>query len=235
MNDNRTVFYGIGVGPGEAGLLTVKAKRIIEEVDIIVLPAKDKDSCRAYQIVEKEIPSIKDKQCECMPFPMSMMEEERGLFHQNVASRVETYLDEGKNVAFLTIGDVSIYSTFDYVEAIVRADGYLTQYISGIPSFCAAAAKLGIPLVLGDEELHIIPGGSDCRRALSLGGTLVFMKSGKKLLELKQVLVEAEKDENLDVRAVSNCGMQNEEITLGAKNLKAEQGYLTVVIVRRNS
>lgn len=224
-------FYGIGVGPGEPELITKKAEQMINKVDVLILPAKDKASCRAYTIAEKVIPTIRQKECVFMPFPMTMKEPELTEFHKSVAAKVEEFLQANKAVGFLTIGDVTIYSTFTYVERIVREDGYDTEIINGITSFQAAAARVGIPLTLGDDELHIIPGSADVKEALSLSGTLVFMKSGKRLIELKSKLVEYEKDRDIQVYAVSNCGMENEAVAVGAENISEEAGYLTVVIV----
>ena len=224
-------FYGIGVGPGEASLITKQAERIIKSVDVLILPAKDKELCRAYVITEKAVPEIAGKECIFLPFPMSMKEPELSAFHKEAAAKVEEYLKVGKSVGFLSIGDVTIYSTYAYIEQIVADDGYKTEYVSGIPSFVAAAARLNTYLTLGNEEMHIIPGSADIDESLKLDGTLIFMKSGRKLVELKRRLMELD---SYSVMAVSNCGMDNEIVTIGAENITEEQGYLTVVIVRNN-
>ena len=226
------IFYGIGVGPGDSDLITIKAANIIRNVDVLILPGKDKDNCRAYAIAVKSIPEISNKECIFMPFPMSMKEPELTQFHREVAECVESYMQDGKSVGFLTIGDVSVYSTYDYIENMVKADGYATEYISGIPSFIAAASRLGIPLAVGSEEIHIIPGSADMLGALTLPGTKIFMKSGKGLSELKAILETEEQLNNINVYAVSNCGMDNEVVTIGAENIEVEREYLTVVIVK---
>ena len=225
-------FYGIGVGPGEASLITKQAEKIIKAVDVLILPAKDKESCRAYGITEKTIPTIKGKECLFIPFPMSMKEPDLSAFHRDVALKVEECLKAHKSVGFLSIGDVGIYSTYAYIEQIVSEDGYETEYVSGIPSFVAAASRLNTYLTLGNEEMHIIPGNADIDSSLILNGTLVFMKSGKRLMELKNRLLELESHDNLEVVAVSNCGMENEIVSMGATNITEENGYLTVVIVK---
>jgi len=226
-------FYGIGVGPGDSSLITRQAERIIRLVDVLILPAKDKESCRAYNIAADAIPEIAGKEWVFMPFPMSMKEPELSEFHRLVADRVEEYLDNGKSVGFLSIGDVSIYSTFSYVEVLVAEDGYDTEYIAGIPSFVAAASRLSTYLTLGNDEMHIIPGSADIDEALRLNGTRVFMKSGKRLKELKNRLSQVSEIQECDIMAVSNCGMVNEIISVGLENISEESGYLTVVIVRR--
>lgn len=232
-NKQAACFYGIGVGPGDGNWITLEAKNLIEELDLLILPAKDKEVCRAYQIVKNVIVNIDEKECIFEPFPMSMKEPALSEFHNRLAKDVMQKLDEGKRIGFLTIGDPCIYSTFDYIERIVSQAGYRTRYVSGIPSFCAAAARLGIPLTIGDEQMHVIPGNVDIREALQLEGTIVFMKSGKHMAELKAALMEEEDKRGLDVRAVSNCGMEDECICVGAKNLPEDKRYLTVVICRK--
>lgn len=231
-NENKACFYGIGVGPGDGNWITIEAKTLIEKMELLILPAKNRDSCRAYQIARASITNIDEKECIFAPFPMSLKESELSEFHNRLAKEVMQKLDEGKQIGFLTIGDPCIYSTYDYIERIVGQAGYRTGYISGIPSFCAAAAKLGIPLVVGDEQMHVIPGNADIKEALQLEGTIIFMKAGKHMAELKALLTEWENEKHLDVRAVSNCGMEDECIFLGAKNLPEDRKYFTVVICR---
>lgn len=226
-------FYGIGVGPGEPSLITLQAKRVMKSVDVLILPAKDKEKCRAYAIASKAVREIEGKECMFIPFPMSMEPGELNDFHKDVANKVEKCLKDGKSVGFLSIGDVTIYSTFAYIEQIVADDGFETEYVNGIPSFSAASARLATYLTLGNDEMHIIPGSADIDKALSLDGTLVFMKSGKRLVELKERLLELEKEKSISVAAVSNCGMENEIISKGATNITEESGYLTVVIVKQ--
>lgn len=227
-------FYGIGVGPGEPQLITLQAEAIIKKVDCLILPAKDKDSCRAFAIARKAIPEIEKKECIFMPFPMSMKEPQLTEFHEAVADKVMDLMSQSKQVGFLTIGDVSIYSTFIYIERIVKNHGFKTEYISGISSFSAAASRVGIPLTIGNDEMHVIPGNGDIDEALNLKGTIVFMKSGRKLKELKEKLILLEEKGDICVYAVANCGMDDEKISHGAKSLCEESGYLTVVIVKKD-
>ena len=68
---------------------------------------------------------------------------------------MEAYLREGKNAVFLTLGDPTVYSTFTYIEKRIKKRGYETGIVSGIPSFCAAAACMDVPLTEWNQELHI--------------------------------------------------------------------------------
>lgn len=88
--------------------------------------------------------------------PMTKDPEALAASHDRAADQVETYLRDGKNVVFLTLGDPTVYSTFMYVHKRIKTRGYETQIISGIPSFCAAAACADMALTEAKEELHVI-------------------------------------------------------------------------------
>lgn len=222
---------GIGVGPGDPELMTIKAVRAIEEADVLVLPAEDKEKCRAYKIA-KQVVSLEDKECICEPFPMSMGEEELHDFHKRAAARIASVLDEGRNAPFLTIGDPAVYSTLDYIAVILEEMGYDTVRVSGVTSFCAAADRLGISLAENSETIHIIPGSADIEEALSLPGTRVFMKSGRRLKALKERLMRYEKEKGCRVYGVLNCGLSDEKTAYSAADIPDDWGYMAVIIVR---
>lgn len=233
MNNNGK-FYGISVGPGNPEQMTLQAVNTIKVLDILILPAKDKAGCRAYNIAKGAVPEIDEKECIFLPFPMSMKEPELSTFHKEAAAVIASHLKSGENVGFLTIGDVSVYSTYEYVKRLIEKMDYECISISGVTSFCAAAGVLGISLGLGNEEIHIIPGNTRVEDAFKLSGTLVFMKSGKKLVDLKEYIISNCDLKTTDVRAVSNCGLEDEKVVIGVENITSENGYLTVVIVRKN-
>ena len=106
--------------------------------------------------------------------------------------------------------------------------------ISGVPSFCAAAARLGISLGEMMDEIHIIPASYDVRATVGYGGTCVYMKSGKKLAELIEVLRtgDAIRKKKMTVYGVTNCGMESERVYRGLDELTEAKGYLTIVIVK---
>lgn len=166
--NNIGVLYGIGVGPGDPGLMTLKAINTIKACDIIAIPAVSKEECYAYSIVQA---------------------------------------------------------------------GFTAVMISGVPSFCAAAARLGISLGEMMDEIHIIPASYDVRDTVGYGGTCVYMKSGKKLAELIEVLRTESKGEagegaDMTVYGVTNCGMESERVYRGLDELTEAKGYLTIVIVK---
>jgi precorrin-2/cobalt-factor-2 C20-methyltransferase len=138
------ILYGVGVGPGDPELLTLKALRCIRESDVIVLPSKPKEECYAYRIVKEVYPQVEEKEIICMPFPMIKDKAVLKKVHNEIYEGIAGLLDKNKAVAFLTIGDPSVYSTYSYIHHRVVQNHGRAEMISGIPSFCAAAAALGI-------------------------------------------------------------------------------------------
>ena len=226
------ILYGIGVGPGDAELMTLKAVRIIGECDVLILPTETKENCHAYNIAKKAVGNIDDKEIICKRFLMTKDEKLLEESHKQIAGEIEKYLDEDKKVGFLTIGDPSIYSTFAYVQDILFKRGKRVETISGIPSFCAAAARLGISLSSGSDELHIISANHGIEGTAEYKGTRIYMKSGRRLKELIDYLREEEKVRKLDVYIVANCGMENERVWYGLNDESIQSEYLTIVIVK---
>ena len=236
--NNIGVLYGIGVGPGDPELMTLKAINTIKACDIIAIPAVSKEECYAYSIVQAVLPEIEKKQIMCTPFPMIKDKEKLTISHNKIYCDIVSELEAGKNVAMLTIGDPSVYSTYMYIHKRVMQAGFTAVMISGVPSFCAVAARLGISLGEKDEEIHIIPAAYDVRESLGFHGTRIYMKSGKKLEELLRVLREAMQDKesrvHQDIYGISNCGMENEQVYCGLDELEQAKGYLTTVIVKEH-
>ena len=222
-------LYGIGVGPGDPELLTLKAVRIIRESEVIAVPGTVKEESVAYKIVKQAVPELDEKEIIAVPMPMTkdkaLLEES----HEKGAKMVEEILDSGRNVAFLTLGDPTVYATYIYIHKRVEKAGYDTEIISGITSFCAVAARLNIGLVEKAEPLHVIPASYQIEDALKLPGTKVLMKAGKKMKSVKETL-KAMPD--CQVMMIENCGMENEKIYRSADEIDEYAGYYSLIIVR---
>ena len=130
----RGILYGVGVGPGDPELMTLKAVRLIKENDIIAVPGAEVRETVAYKIAVQAVPELADKELLPIYMPMTHDKAELELNHEKGAKALEAALDTGKNVVFLTLGDPTIYSTFSYVQKRVEADGYETRLVSGITS-----------------------------------------------------------------------------------------------------
>lgn len=221
-------LYGVGAGPGDPELLTLKALRIVKECDVIAIPAKEKENCVAYAIVEKIYPEIADKKCVFLDFPMTKDPQVLKRCHNQIRSQIIDQLDEGKKIAFLTLGDPTIYSTYFYMHQAVKEKGYEAEIISGVPSFCAVAAKLEISLAEKEEEIHIIPATYGIAEFMKLPGTKILMKAGKKLGEIKKCRFH----KTAFLALSEKCGMQDEKMAVGIENIPDEAGYYSTVIMK---
>lgn len=228
------ILYGIGVGPGDPDCLTLGAVRKIEESDLLLLP-QEKEKCYAYRIV-KQAAAVAEKETIVLSFPMTKDQNALEQVMEENAKIVCDLLKQGKRLAFLTIGDPAVYATYMYLQRRVRELGGKAQMISGVPSFCAVAAKLGISLGEQEEEVHVIPASYEISHATAYRGTRIYMKAGRKLENLCEMLAREQEErekqgEMLQVYAVSDCGLAGEKVMYGLEELK-HSGYLTVVIVK---
>lgn len=221
-------LYGIGVGPGDPQLLTLKAAKMIEECDIIAIPAEDKETCTAYKIAVQAVTELSHKEILPVSMPMTKDKEILHASHEKGAADVIELLKRGKKVGFLTLGDPTVYSTYMYIHNRVKLGGYTTEIINGIPSFCAVAAALGISLSENKEQIHIFPASYELEDALNLAGTKIFMKMGKKLSEVKSKIQRA----GLNAYMVENCGMENEKIYESIEKFPEEAGYYSLIIIK---
>lgn len=226
-------LYGVGVGPGDPELLTLKALRLIKENEVIAVPGKDIQASVAYQIVKGAYEDLDKKTLIPVAMPMTKDPQVLKANHDKAADQVEDYLKKGKNVVFLTLGDTTVYSTYLYVHKRILERGYEAKIVSGITSFCAVAARLNMGLVEADQPLHVIPAtykAQEMDEILQLPGTKVLMKTGKKM---KQVKESIEKSGQKAVM-IENCGMPSEKIYRSAEEIPEDSGYYSLIIVKEN-
>ena len=225
---SKGTLYGVGVGPGDPELLTAKAIRVISESDLIAVPQSGAGEQTALAIAAQY---IGDKPLLHCDMPMTRDKALRDACHDRAADEICAQLDAGKSVAFLTLGDPTVYSTCWYVLRRVQARGYETQIIPGVPSFCAAAAALGRALCEDSEMLHIIPASHGVLdEALDLPGSRVLMKAGKSILEVRDTL--AARGELANAALVERCGMEGERIVTDLAALDDPTGYFSIILVK---
>lgn len=148
------ILYGVGVGPGDKELLTVKAVRAIGNSDVVVAPSaiEGGDSIA----IETAMEYIKEgTEVVIKHFPMG--KEDRVQKSKAAYEFIEEKLREGKNVSFLTIGDPYVYSTYIHLLKHMEERGFNVETVPGITSFCAAASIVDRTLVVGNEPMLILP------------------------------------------------------------------------------
>lgn len=214
------ILYGVSVGSGDPGLITLKAVRIINSCDIIAVPRTKGENTLALDIVRK-VCCTDEKEILYLDFLMTRDTNLLERRHRELAEELFPYLKSGKNIAFISIGDISVYSTFSYISDIVEKLGFDVEICAGVTSFCAVSARLKRPLVLGNNPLIIMPSSCDDFESLSqYNCTRVIMKSGKNISELREKL-----DGN--IFTAENCGLSDEKIYNG---IPEKSGYFTTII-----
>lgn len=222
------IAYGVGVGPGDPEMMTLKACRLIRENDVIALPGQIPEETMAYQIAVAAVPELAAKELISVYMPMTHDKTEQERCHRAGAAKIKEYLKQGKNVVFLTLGDSSIYCTFSYLQKYLEEDGFQTALVSGIPSFCAAAARVNQPLSLWNEQIHILPAVHNLAGEMPENGTCVLMKSGSKMKQVKDQIRRSGRGAVM----VENCGCANEKVYLSVDEIPDDAGYYSLIIAK---
>ncbi len=249
-------LYCVSVGPGDPELLTLKAVRLIRQCPVIAVSVKDAavprdagsaraaaeqreaqtertgrktgENSVAYQIAAGAVPEIGEKELLPLYMPMTRDKELLTKSHREAAETLMETLRRGRDVAWLNLGDVSIYSTSLYGAGAVEKAGFSVEMVSGVTSFCAAAARLGCSLAEGGEELHVIPSSYGAEEALHYPGVKVLMKAGSAMGKVKKLLAES----GYQVQGVERCGMEGEKVYRSLEELEERAGYYTVLFLK---
>ena len=226
-------MYGIGVGPGDPELLTLKAVRLINEADVVFTAASAK---RNYSLaMEIARPHLSESvTLESLSFTMTEDKAATEAAWDANAERIATVMKAGKNAAFLTLGDPMTYSTFGYILKSLNKvmPGAEVVTVPGITSFHAAAARLNRTLVEGEESLLITSGaygGDQLQRVGREVENIVMMKAYKNIQKNNQVLAETGLLKNSV--AVTKCGREGEEIIHDIRTLETRKpDYWTLIL-----
>jgi precorrin-2/cobalt-factor-2 C20-methyltransferase len=230
------VLYGIGVGPGDPELITLKGARLISSSRNLFVPKARTASESVALAIARPLIS-REARIEELLFPMTANREE--LTHQwdAAAARVLDVLSGGDDACFLTLGDPLLYSTYIYLLRALRRrlPALRVVTVPGIMAFGSAAALAEFPIGEGHEPVTIVPASDDLaavRKALAQGGTVVLMKIAKRLHGIIDLL-DAEGLIESSV-FISHAGMENQRIETDLRllrNEKPEAGYLSIILV----
>ncbi len=233
--ENPGKLYGVGVGPGDPELLTIKAVRVIKEADIIFTAASSKNSYSlAVEIAKPYISTF--AKVEKLFFPMTKEEKEVEAAWIHNAKQIAKQLKKGKKVVFLTLGDPVTYSTFGYI--LKKMDCIMPEAdietIPGITSFHAASARLNRILVEGEESLLVTSGAFGGEQIRHNNGVenVAIVKAYKNIKDINNTLKETGFDKQ--AVAVSKCGRKNERIIKDIDELeKKDPDYWTLILASR--
>ena len=224
-------LYGIGVGPGDTELLTLKAARILKTVPVIFSPksSKEKDSI-ALSIVKPILEEREDYKRLMIVAPIFPMIEDKSELEKiwdSTSEMIGQYLDSGRDVAFVTLGDTSVFSTYSYVQKRLMGK-YEIETIPGITSFTACAATKNKALVEQNQILTIVPKIDDrLEQILEYSDSIVLMKASRNTAELEAAIDEKERKK--EIYSVQNCTREDEKIIEG---FSTEKPYLTTTIIQ---
>lgn len=235
MNAEQRIFYGIGVGPGDPGLMTLKALEVLRRVPRILAAYSTKNE---YSLAESVVKShLPEASVERLDFPMSRNQEALVSAWENNAKRVLEILDTNQDVAFVTLGDPLIYSTFSYLLTTVKRlrPNVSVVTIPGITSFQASAALCNMPLVEAEETLHVISaakGSSILRRVADNSDNLVMLKTYRNFDDICDAL--AELDLSDCTASISRCGLDGQLVLEDVTSAKGRKmPYLSLMIVKK--
>ena len=233
------IFYGVGIGPGESELITLKGYRVLKEAEVIFAPkASIKTESLAKDIVEKVIGN--SKSFIEIEFPMTKNKEDLRDRYNNAAQMIYEKVRDGARGAYLTIGDPLLYSTYIYLLKALKkiAPELKIETIPGISAYTALASKLNFSLAEKDERICICPAPQSMialKQVIENNDTIIIMKVSKKLPEVIQLLKEMDLFENTVFG--SRVGMENEKLFSFKESLPLlsdKAGYLSTIIVRKN-
>ena len=236
-NKTTGTLYGIGVGPGDPELITLKSVNILKQVDIVFAASSTKNKhSLAVNIVKPHIPET--TQVKLIPFPMTKdTDEARKAWLEN-AKIIINDLEQGKDAAFVTLGDSLTYSTFGYILKNIRllAPEIHIESIPGITSYQAAASRMNLPLVEGEESLMImsgVNGGSRLRNINQQPENIVFLKAYKNVDDIIDALKESDLIQNSV--GITSCGLENEKIVTDINQfINMPPDYWTLIIAKKN-
>jgi precorrin-2/cobalt-factor-2 C20-methyltransferase len=228
------VFYGVGVGPGDPELLTLKAVNVIRKADVIIAPKTEKkEDSTALSIARPHL----HENVTILELVFPMVNDTQILTEawEHNKNAILALLKEGKKVVFLTLGDPMFYSTYIYVFNLLADCGYPVETVPGITAFCAIGSKMGYPLVEGNNVLSVIPCTIEEERldeVLKTSDNLVLMKVYK---NYTQILEKLEKYGLMDnAIMVSKCGLEDETVVHELKEAGLQKvNYLSTILTRR--
>ncbi|ERT61798.1 precorrin-2 C(20)-methyltransferase [Megasphaera vaginalis (ex Srinivasan et al. 2021)] len=227
-------LFCIGVGPGDPELLTLKAVKYSKRCPVWAVPQGNTEKLTAKSILLDALQGIdgvepEKKEIITLHFPMTRDRAVLAAAHRKGAAAIAVHLEAGRDVALFTLGCPTVYASSIYVHRRLRDDGYETEIVPGVPSFCAAAAALQQPLCEKEEPLVIFPGGRADRQALlQMPGNTVIMKPAGQLAAIKAELTAAGKLAGASM--VERCGLPGERRYPSLADAE-ENTYFSVILV----
>lgn len=190
MTKSTGTLYGIGVGPGDPQLLTLKALNRIQSVPVVAAPYADREK---DSIALNTVQAFLSEDTEILKLHFKMVKDQavRQQYRQKAAEKIAAYLETAQDVAFLSEGDVMLYSTFAYMLRLL-AERYPIEVVPGISSILASAADTGVPLTINEQRLIVLPATHEnmdsMTEIISTYDTVVMVKIHTVIEEISTIL-----------------------------------------------
>jgi len=230
-------LYGVGVGPGDPELMTLRAYNVLSRVPVIFVPLKDKESRSYAKSIVASLIKKSEGKIVGLVLPMLRDGEQLADYWRQAVESMWQYLKNGEDCAFVNVGDPLLYGTFVHILKTLQKSHpeVEVEVIPGISSINAAAARAIVPLASNDERIAIISGNREdrvIRQTLENFDTVVFMKMNTVFDKLLTILEELKLIEKCVY--VRRCTTQDEEIIWDISQLKGEKvDYFSLLIVRK--
>jgi precorrin-2/cobalt-factor-2 C20-methyltransferase len=230
-------FYGVGVGPGDPELLTLKARNVLRRVPVIFVPKKARESESLAGSILSGLVDNPEQRITELVFPMTRDKGRLRKYWQKAADVIWQHLSGGEDGAFISVGDPLLYGTFIHVLEQLKTDHpeAEVEVVPGVSSISAAAAGGVMPLAVDDERIAIISSAAEdsfLKETLQQFDTIVFMKTDKTFDRIIAIIEEM----NLTSKClfVRRCTTQEEEIVRDVTRLRGRKpDYFSLLIVRR--
>jgi len=230
-------LYGVGVGPGDPELITLKAARVLAGVPVIFVPKKANESDSLAEAIISDVVHQSKPEIVGLVFPMTRDKALLAKYWRQAAETFWQHLSDGKDCAFVNLGDPLIYGTFIHVlDTLEKVHPEVdVEVIPGVSSVNAAAARGIVPLAIDDERVAIISSTGDkklIRQVLESFDTVVFMKANMTFNTVFDILEEM----NLTGKCLyaRRCTTGDEEIIRDISRLKGQKlDYFSLLIVRK--
>ncbi|MHB8066457.1 MAG: precorrin-2 C(20)-methyltransferase [Desulfobaccales bacterium] len=235
MTQKTGTLYGIGVGPGDPELITLKALKVLQRVPQIFASCSSKNNYSlALNIVRRH---LNGAGIEHLPFPMTREPQMLQEAWEKNARRVLEVLDSGKDAAFVTLGDPLTYSTFGYLLKTLKRIQPEARVVTipGITSYNAAAALTHTPLTEGEESFYVVSGAlgaARLREVVEKSDNIVMLKTYRNFGEIYQALEELDLLDR--ATCISRCGLEGETVVESLRDYQGQpMPYLSMIIIKK--
>ncbi len=226
-------FIGLGIGPGDPELITLKAHRLMQNADVVSYLANEQGSSQARDIAQYSLEGSKAEQIEiAIPMPMKNDRTDANLAYDLAAEKIRGVIAEGKKVVFLCEGDPLFFGSFSYL--LDRLQNEMTcAVVPGISSVHAASSALRLPLSMLKESVAIINGrhsNEKIRQTLQQHDSVIIMKAGPYRSKILAALSDT--DRSKDANYLEYIGRDDQMIINDVSQLNGDKGpYFSIFVV----